>query len=663
MINSILFICFVGVKNKYCVICQRFKNKILDGTASIECPPHDCTKNYDGSSTAIEADTAVEGFLSSLKLYGVIYKKFIGDGDSSVYAKILKANPYGKEIIVNKIECRNHLLRNLRTKLNNVITNKTKNINGKSFGIIFRKLLGLNFGRILRDVRTAIQFRKNQDGEIAVRIENLKKDLLNIPFHIFGAHKKCDRYFCEGPKNYLECVCFCECKEHCNCKPKCECLNNCVCKSGVCKCMNECICIVVCKCSSKCYCKCKRRCVEVNNVPKMIDDGIFIEVQKYLKLLSDHSSSLILDVDSNPVEQFHSTVAKHNGGKRINNCLGMSYTMRCMAAVVQFNTKASVSYMLDTIFGAQQEESILSKMYHNRMKPKKPAKKRFPLEKSTQNNKDYGPRSEQPATPDFTNDMMEQGKEKLMEKLLNYQKNRDVIQMLTIEQSDSTLWTECRKSMVTASHFGPICKSTTDHSFSVKVKKVIYSTSISHVPAIKFGKENEDIARKQLEKQLKIKINKCGLFIDPIHAFLGASPDGIVEGEDAIVEIKCLFAACQMNIDDAIKTGVTKHWKLVANGTISNYELNKNDDWYFQIQGQIHIANKSFCYFAAWTSEEQSMKVEKIFRDDDFWDKKMLPKLLKFFNSHLAPEIIDPRYYRELPLRHEILKKKKYLQF
>jgi hypothetical protein len=601
-----------------------------------ECPPHDCTKNFSGSSSAIEADTAVEGMKLSEQLYGVRYKYFIGDGDSSVYAKILAAKPYGNETIVVKIECRNHLLRNLRTKLNNIITNKTKNINGQSFGIVLRKLLSLNFGRIRRDLRSAIQFRKNQSGEMVAKIENLKKDLLNIPFHIFGDHNKCDSYFCEGPKNLLECVCSCECKESCKCKLKC-------------------------KCTSKCQCKCKRRCVEVNNVPKMKDDGIFIEIQKYFKALSDHAGSLILDVDSNPVEQFHSFVAKHIGGKRINFCLAMSYTMRCMAAVVQFNTKSSVSYMFDTIYGLQPEGSLLSDMYHNRMKPKKPVKKRFPLEKSARNNKDYGPGSEQPAIPDLSTNIFESEKTKLMSRLLNNQKQRDMIQILTIEQSDSNLWGECRKSMVTASHFGPICKSQSQHSFSVKVKKMLHSCSLSHVPAIKFGKDNEDIVRKQLELQLQIKIKKCGLFIDPVHAFLGASPDGIVEGEDGIVEIKCLFSAAKLkiNTDEAIKTKVVKYWKPVTNGSNIDFKLDKNADWHYQIQGQLHVTNTSFCYFAAWTSVKDLIKVEKIYRDDNFWNDKIMPKLLTFFNIHLVPEIIDSRYNRGLPLRYENSKKKK----
>jgi hypothetical protein len=50
----------------------------------------------------MEANILADGFGVSLKLHDVIYHKFIGDGDSSVYAKILNANPYGDDIIKKK---------------------------------------------------------------------------------------------------------------------------------------------------------------------------------------------------------------------------------------------------------------------------------------------------------------------------------------------------------------------------------------------------------------------------------------------------------------------------------------------------------------------------------------------------------------------------------
>jgi len=36
---------------------------------------------------------------------------------------------------------------------------------------------------------------------------------------------------------------------------------------------------------------------------------------------------------------------------------------------------------------------------------------------------------------------------------------------------------------------------------------------------------------------LNVKINDCGLFIDSVDVFLGATPDGLI-GADTLVEIK-----------------------------------------------------------------------------------------------------------------------------
>jgi hypothetical protein len=43
---------------------------------------HTCHKNWDGTSTAMEAQIIVEGFLSSVDMHGLKYKTFLRDGDS-----------------------------------------------------------------------------------------------------------------------------------------------------------------------------------------------------------------------------------------------------------------------------------------------------------------------------------------------------------------------------------------------------------------------------------------------------------------------------------------------------------------------------------------------------------------------------------------------------
>jgi hypothetical protein len=103
---------------------------------------------------------------------------------------------------------------------------------------------------------------------------------------------------------------------------------------------------------------------------------------------------------------------------------------------------------------------------------------------------------------------------------------------------------------------------------------------LDKVPSIEHGKTNEKKAMEQLEKQEGVVVEKCGLFIDKDHFFLGASPDGLCN--DGIVEIKCPYSARNMDAEEAIRQKKIKFWKL--DGTV-----NTNHDWYYQIQGQLHI--------------------------------------------------------------------------
>ena len=72
---------FVGVRNKYCAICNRCTRERKEPTE------HICYKNWDTarSSTSMEADAITEGFKCSVQQHGLIYSKVIADGDSSVY--------------------------------------------------------------------------------------------------------------------------------------------------------------------------------------------------------------------------------------------------------------------------------------------------------------------------------------------------------------------------------------------------------------------------------------------------------------------------------------------------------------------------------------------------------------------------------------------------
>lgn len=96
----------ISVRNKYCAFEAKAEQLGREPTK------HVCFKNWshDQSSTSMEKDIIVEGFLTSVNKRGLIYKTLISDGDSSVYNSIVSADPYGKYgVVVRKIECLNHL--------------------------------------------------------------------------------------------------------------------------------------------------------------------------------------------------------------------------------------------------------------------------------------------------------------------------------------------------------------------------------------------------------------------------------------------------------------------------------------------------------------------------------------------------------------------------
>lgn len=215
----------------------------------------------------------------------------------------------------------------------------------------------------------------------------------------------------------------------------------------------------------------------------------------------------------------------------------------------------------------------------------------------------------------------------------------------TVLQAESALWLELRRCLVTASSFGKVCKRRQNISSAPLVKCHLYSYSLDNITSIKHGKDNEAIAIWQLEEQEHISTHKCGLFIDEDFFFLGASPDGIFE--HGIIEIKCPISAFGMNAEDALKQKKNKFWN--SNGTV-----NRRHEWFYQVQGQLHITKKNLCLLAVWTGKEFPLKIEKITRDDEFWQNQMQTRLVNYYNECLLPEIVDPRKSRSMPLRSTI---------
>ena len=106
----------------------------------------------------------------------------------------------------------------------------------------------------------------------------------------------------------------------------------------------------------------------------------------------------------------------------------------------------------------------------------------------------------------------------------------------TTGQKDNELWHSTRKGRLTASNFGLVLKS---KKFTPSLRKQLLGNyNIHGVKAVQWGIAHEAIT--QFCKENGTSVIKSGIWLDRTE-LLGASPDGIVLDEDAIVGIKCPF--------------------------------------------------------------------------------------------------------------------------
>ena len=169
---------YVGVRNKHCHAC----------TTNIPQDKHVCYKNWNRSSSEMEADIILEGFLEAEKVHGVRYMNFVGDGDSSVYPTLVQNVPvWGHDI--RKLECANHACKCYRGALERLVQ---ENPSYKGSSGLTQKMRR----RLVSAARSAIRMRSvGNDKKEALK--KLKHDLQNGPFHCFGFHDSCSSDFCK----------------------------------------------------------------------------------------------------------------------------------------------------------------------------------------------------------------------------------------------------------------------------------------------------------------------------------------------------------------------------------------------------------------------------------------------------------------------------------
>ena len=192
------------------------------------------------------------------------------------------------------------------------------------------------------------------------------------------------------------------------------------------------------------------------------------------------------------------------------------------------------------------------------------------------------------------------------------------------------MWHIARKKRLTASNFGAVL--TAKRPTPSLIERLLGERDISKVRAIAWGVNNEAEAVKPFTAATALPVKGTGIWLHE-SGILGASPDGLI-GNNHIVEIKCPYTARDMTIDEALQT---KSFYLERAGEDNSLMLKKSHVYWHQVQGQLHITKREYCYFVVWTTKQTTILTIKI---DSEWECN-LHLLRDFYFTHLIPKIID----------------------
>lgn len=214
---------------------------------------------------------------------------------------------------------------------------------------------------------------------------------------------------------------------------------------------------------------------------------------------------------------------------------------------------------------------------------------------------------------------------------------RNQLEQDTILQRNSLIWREERKKFITSSNFGRIFKTKSAKSRISLAKYLQVDKDLSNIPSVKYGIENETRAIKIYENMMNCKVQKSGLRVHKDISFLATSPDGLV-GDDGIVEVKCPIQAKTVSLD-----------KVYLNYLNHDGHLKLSHYYYFQVQGLLEVTNRPWCDFVIFSP--LGLKVERIFRQPNFFSKVIFPMLKEFYLFYYLPNFIRPSLTSEFKWR------------
>lgn len=156
-----------------------------------------CGINHSGNAGGMEVAGMVDIFRRSVEKHKVRYVSYIGDGDTRSHKAVCNVEPYGKDIVITKLECVGHVqkrmgyqLRKKKQELKGVILEDGKKISGKN--------------RLTDSViNTLSVYYGNAIREYSSSVNDMRRGIWAIWYHKSSSDDKPMHYFCpSGPESW-----------------------------------------------------------------------------------------------------------------------------------------------------------------------------------------------------------------------------------------------------------------------------------------------------------------------------------------------------------------------------------------------------------------------------------------------------------------------------
>ena len=194
--------------------------------------------------------------------------------------------------------------------------------------------------------------------------------------------------------------------------------------------------------------------------------------------------------------------------------------------------------------------------------------------------------------------------------------------MVNIHEQGTDEWLKARKGILTGSNFGAAAGNSPYETlseyaeiFSGRKTKVFSEFAISNMAR---GTRLEPYARTLYEKIKGVTVEEIGLAIPYWDKRIGSSVDGLV-GLDGCIEIKCPIKIYErLNIQNI------------------SQKMRINPTHYDQMQGAMSILNREWCDYVVYCESENRLYIERVWRDNVYWNEDLYPKLVNFLEHHVS---------------------------